>query len=138
MALVKRKVIEVAEAVVPKQEKSCAELRACLEGTDPQVRRQAVREMFHCPKAAEALIGRLKREKDAAVREIILTTLVRLDDPSAVAGMAECLRSEDAALRNEVIEAIGLLPGDVSPTLRSLLADSDPDVRIFAVNILDL
>jgi HEAT repeat protein len=72
------------------------------------------------------------------VREIILTTLVRLDDPSAVAGMAECLRSEDAALRNEVIEAIGLLPGDVSPTLRSLLADSDPDVRIFAVNILDL
>jgi HEAT repeat protein len=93
--------------------------------------------MFHCPAAAEALVSRLKREPDAAVREVILTTLVRLGDPSVAAGMAECLRSEDAALRNEVIEAIGLLSGDVSATLRALLADSSPDVRIFAVNILD-
>jgi len=137
MAFVKRTAIEVAEADEPKQERSCADLMACLEDADPQTRRQAARDMLHCLDVAEALVSRLKREQDAAVREVILTTLVRLDDPSTAAGMAECLRSEDAALRNEVIEAIGLLSGDVSATLRSLLADPNPDVRIFAVNILD-
>jgi HEAT repeat protein len=137
MAFVKRKAMEPAPADVPKQERSCAELTACLEDSDPQTRRQAAREMLHFPDVSGALVSRLRREQDAAVREVILTTLVRLADPSAAAGMAECLRSEDAALRNEVIEAIGLLSGDVSATLRTLLADSDPDVRIFAVNILD-
>jgi HEAT repeat protein len=137
MAFVKRKAIEVAEADEPRQERSSAVLTASLDDRDPQTRRQAARDMFHCPAAAEALVSRLKREPDAAVREVILTTLVRLGDPSVAAGMAECLRSEDAALRNEVIEAIGLLSGDVSATLRALLADSSPDVRIFAVNILD-
>jgi HEAT repeat protein len=52
-------------------------------------------------------------------------------------GLVECLRSEDAALRNEVIEAMKLLPGEVAPIMQSLLADLDPDVRIFAVNILE-
>jgi HEAT repeat protein len=141
MAFVKRSAVELAEAQVPreapKQERSCAELAAGLEDADPQMRRRAAREILHCPDAAEALVSRLKREPDAAVREAILTALVRLDDPSAAAGMAECLRSQDAALRNEVIEAIGHLSGDVSATLRTLLADPDPDVRIFAVNILD-
>jgi HEAT repeat protein len=106
MAFVKRKAMEPAPADVPKQERSCAELTACLEDSDPQTRRQAAREMLHFPDVSGALVSRLRRE-------------------------------QDAALRNEVIEAIGLLSGDVSATLRTLLADSDPDVRIFAVNILD-
>jgi HEAT repeat protein len=63
--------------------------------------------------------------------------LIRLDDASALGGLVECLRSEDAALRNEVIEAMKLLPGEVALIIESLLADSDPDVRIFAVNILE-
>jgi HEAT repeat protein len=63
--------------------------------------------------------------------------LIRLDDASALGGLVECLRSEDAALRNEVIEAMKLLPGEVAPIMHSLLADLDPDVRIFAVNILE-
>jgi len=138
MAFVKRKAIEHGEADEPKREASCAELTACLEDADPQTRRHAARDMLHHPNGSDALVSRLRREQDAAVREVILTTLVRLGDPSVAAGMAECLQSEDAALRNEVIEAIGLLAGDVSATLRTLLADPSPDVRIFAVNILDL
>jgi HEAT repeat protein len=47
------------------------------------------------------------------------------------------LRSEDAALRNEVIEAMKQLPNEVAPIMSELLADQDPDVRIFAVNILE-
>lgn len=136
MAFVKQKAISAAEAEAPRWERTSAELAACLEDADPQTRRQAARDMLHCPAVARALVSRLKREQDAAVREVILTTLVRLDDPSAAADMAECLRSEDTALRNEVIEAIGLFCGNVSATLRALLADPNPDVRIFAVNIL--
>ena len=71
------------------------------------------------------------------MREAILNALVRMRDPSAVSGLAACLRSEDAALRNDVIEAFRQLGDEVAPILRSLLGDPDPDVRIFAVNILD-
>ena len=137
MALVKRKAIELVEVVEPKQGPDCTELTARLGDADPQARRQAAREMLHCPEAIDALVCRLKQEQDSAVREVILTTLVRIGDPSAAAGMADCLRSEDAALRNKVLEAIGLLGGDISEVLRILLVDPDPDIRIFAVNILD-
>jgi HEAT repeat protein len=62
--------------------------------------------------------------------------LVHLRDPSIASGLADCLRSEDAALRNDVIQAFNQLGEDAAPMLRSLLADPDPDVRIFVVNIL--
>ena len=82
-------------------------------------------------------MSRLKREENTAVREAILNSLLRLHDPSIGSGLADCLRSEDAALRNDVIEAFKQLGGEVKPILRSLLADPDPDVRIFVVNILN-
>jgi HEAT repeat protein len=40
-------------------------------------------------------------------------------------------------LRNEAIEAMKNLPDAVAPIMAGLLADPDPDVRIFAVNILE-
>jgi len=49
----------------------------------------------------------------------------------------ECLRSEDAELRNESIEVMKQLPDEVAPIMRGLLCDQDSDVRIFAVNILE-
>ncbi|OLN28117.1 hypothetical protein DVDV_1749 [Desulfovibrio sp. DV] len=71
------------------------------------------------------------------MREVIFTTLTRMGDPLAVAGLVAFLRSEDPALRNEAIEAMKQLPDEMAPILRNLLADADPDVRIFAVNILE-
>jgi len=72
------------------------------------------------------------------VREVILTTLTRLGDDVAIAGLVDCLRSEeDAALRNEALEAMKQLPDEVAPIMAGLLHDADPDVRIFAVNILE-
>lgn len=137
MALVKRKVTQSVEPGRPKQQRNCEELVAALEGADTGARRKAARDIGRCLHGANALVGRLKREEDAAVREAILNSLARLNDPSAISGLADCLRSEDAALRNEVIETFRLLGRDVAPVLRSLLADPDPDVRIFAINILD-
>jgi HEAT repeat protein len=122
---------------------SCEEWAGRLESDDAAVRRHAAREIVFCADAGAVLVSRLNREKEIAVREAILTALIRLDDPKATAGLADCLRREDAALRNEAIEALrelaasGDLAGAVPPVLASLLADPDPDVRIFAVNVME-
>lgn len=118
--------------------RECADLVAGLEHEGAAVRRWAARDLLECPLVAAApLIARLRREPERSVREVILTTLTRLGDAVAVAGLVDCLRSEDAALRNQAIEAMQQLPDEVAPIMRALLADADPDVRIFAVNILE-
>ena len=137
MGLVKAKAVATAESAEPIQQQSQEELVAALEDSDATVRRHAAQKLMSCRDAAAALVSRLKREENTAVREAILNALVRMRDPSAVSGLAACLRSEDAALRNDVIEAFRQLGDEVAPILRSLLGDPDPDVRIFAVNILD-
>jgi HEAT repeat protein len=108
-----------------------------LENPDPMARRWAARDLADCKDASAALISRLTRESDMSVREVILSTLTSLGDETAVAGLVECLRSEDAGLRNEAIEVMKLLPSEVAPIINGLLVDVDPDVRIFAVNILE-
>ena len=108
-----------------------------LESNDTSTRRWAARDLAEHSEAANALVQRLKRENDKSVSEAILTTLTKLADTVAVACLVECLRSEDVALRNEVIEAMKNLPNEVAPIMGSLLTDPDPDVRIFAVNILE-
>jgi HEAT repeat protein len=137
MGLVKPKSVPMARRGKTAPAPEIDQILAALEGADAGGRRQAARQILDCPDAAKALMSRLKREEDAAVRDVILNTLVRLKDTSIVAGLAECLRSEDAALRNETIEAFKQLGHEVDPILESMLADPDPDVRIFVVNILE-
>jgi HEAT repeat protein len=137
MGLVKHKVVQLMERGKPIPGKGCDELAAALDDSDAAGRRQAAREIVQCPDAAAALVRRLKREKDAAVREAILTALIHLNDPSAVGGLVDCLRSGDASLRNEVIETFKQMGDKMAPVLRSLLLDPDADVRIFVVNILE-
>ena len=137
MGLVKPKSVPMARRGKTAPAPEIDQILAALEGADAGGRRQAARQIADCPDAAKALMSRLKREEDAAVRDVILNTLVRLKDTSIVAGLAECLRSEDAAMRNETIEAFKQLGHEVDPILESMLADPDPDVRIFVVNILE-
>ena len=108
-----------------------------LDDADPSIRRWAARDLLAYPASTGALVARLKREDDRSVREFILTSLTRLGDDIAVAGLVEWLRSEDAVMRNEAIEAMKALPDEVAPIMGSLLADVDPDVRIMAVNVLE-
>jgi len=68
---------------------------------------------------------------------MILTSLTVLGDDTVVAALVGWLRSEDVVLRNEAIEAFKQLPDKAAPVMSGLLADPDPDVRIFAVNILE-
>jgi hypothetical protein len=108
-----------------------------LEASDASERRWAARDLAGRASASAALVQRLKVEEDVSVRAVILTSLTRTADPTAVTGLVACLRTEDANLRNEAIEAMQALPGQVAPIMQGLLADADPDVRIFAVNVLE-
>jgi HEAT repeat protein len=137
MGLVKGKTVRSSKKAVPIEQPSCEKLAAELEDSDATVRRHAAQKIAPCLDAVPALIDRLKREENTAVREAILHSLLRLHDPSIGLGLADCLRSEDAALRNDVIEAFKQLGEEVAPILRTLLSDPDPDVRIFVVNILN-
>jgi HEAT repeat protein len=108
-----------------------------LDDADPAARRWAARDLAGYPDASTALLARLQHENEVSVREVILTALMRNADSAAIAGLVTCLRSEDANLRNEAIEAMKSLPIAVAPIMRGLLVDSDPDVRIFAINVLE-
>ena len=137
MAFIKKTSSEAIEQEERKRERSCPNLVLQLGDPDPTARRWAAKDLLGCPDVSGALVEQLRREENASVREIILTTLTQRADEIAVAGLVECLRSEDASLRNEAIEAMKLLPDEVAPIMGRLLTDADPDVRIFAVNILE-
>jgi len=137
MPIVKKQESELIDQDERKRERDCPSLVLQLSDNNPTARRWAAKDLVDCPDASAALVGQLQREEDASVREIILTSLTKLGDEQAVAGLVDCLRSEDASLRNEAIEAMKLLPDEVAPIMGNLLTDADPDVRIFAVNVLE-
>ena len=115
------------------------DLRALLAGlraAEPSQRRHAARCLAAHPTAAPELCARLGVEPAASVRSVMLTSLIALQSDAVVRGLLPCLRSENAALRNGVIEALQRMPEALVPHIRSLLEDDDSDVRIFAVNVL--
>ncbi len=137
MALIKSKALPQAVELTAEEKPSCESLLAQLSDENPETRRWAARDMLHCEDASEALVSRLKIESELSVREVILTALIHLKSPNSIAGLVECLRSEDPSLRNEALEAMKQLPDLVAPIMVDLLNDEDPDVRIFSVNILE-
>jgi len=144
MAIVKRKDAQAVQKdtqTVQKDRRSrqrdLAGLIAELSDSIPIARRWAARDLAKYAEAAPALVERLEKETDATVRQAIFTSLTLIGNHLAVDGLVRCLRSDDAALRNEAVEAMKNLPDAVSPIMAGLLDDPDPDVRIFAVNILE-
>ncbi len=137
MPLVREQKTVPVETDERKQARDCSSLVAQLSDADPAARRWAARDLLECSGASQALVDRLQNEEDSSVRDVILTVLAGIGDETAIQGLVECLRSEDAALRNEVIEVMKQLPDEVAPVILLLLKDPDSDVRIFAVNILE-
>jgi HEAT repeat protein len=137
MALIKSSHSADSANPAREQERDCASLVNNLNNPSAVTRRWAARDLVECPDSSAALVAQLGLETDASVREVILTTLTRLGDGVAVAGLVQSMRSEDAALRNEAIEAMKQLPDAVAPIMRNLLGDESSDMRIFAVNILE-
>lgn len=137
MAFIKKKAAAEAVAELDRPARDHAGLVSQLNDADPQVRRWAARDLLAYPEASAVLLARLQCETEISVREVILTSLTRIGGPVAVAGLVDWLRSEDAQMRNEAIEAMKALPVEVAPIMGALLVDEDSDVRIMAVNILE-
>lgn len=137
MAFIKKQHCSAVTEDGRSRQRACSDLLASLEDANPTARRWAARDLINCTDVAAPLIAHLQREADASVREVILTTIIRLGDLASVSGLVVFLRSEEVALRNEVIDAMKQLPDEVAPIMQGLLGDADPDVRIFAVNILE-
>jgi len=137
MAIVKRKQTEAVDQDERSRTRDQAGLEAELADPNATARRWAARDLADFPDSAARLIARLEVEGETSVREAILMSLTEIGDAVAVGGLVNCLRSEDAGLRNEAIEAMKSLPEAIAPIMAGLLADADADVRIFAVNILE-
>lgn len=137
MAIIKRNIPSTETVPAMPQSDERADLLTTLTDPTPSARRWAARSLSAFPDAAHELVAHLQRETDASVRVALLTSLTEIGNTVAVAGLVECLRSEDVALRNEAIDAMRNLPDALAPIMASLLSDPDPDVRIFSVNILD-
>jgi len=112
-------------------------LIAQLSSSNPTERRWASRDLAEYKEASTYLVEQLMKEKDISVREVIISSLVAIGDEIAVEGLINCLKSEDAHLRNSAIEALKQMPEQVSAYIEKLLKDKDPDIRIFAINILE-
>lgn len=116
--------------------RDCEGLLHQLNDESAEVRRWAALDLAAFPDAAEAVCARLEQETQPPVREAMFTTLIEIGGNVVVKGLIPLLRSEDAALRNSVVEALQQLPDAVSPDMATMLEDPDPDYRIFAVNVL--
>jgi HEAT repeat protein len=116
---------------------SLSALREQLGHADAEQRRFATLALVNHQGAAAILVEHLKVEPSAIVREAVFTTLARLGDPDSLAGIAHCLHSEDASLRNGAIEILKLLPEQTATIIPKLLADSNSDVRILTISILE-
>ncbi len=112
-----------------------SKLRDEIESDDIEIRRAAVR-LAHRAGEADILARRLEDESDAALRESILTNLVRIGGVKAARPLIDSLRSENAQLRNAVIESLQTMGEPIIPEIETLLDDDNPDLRIYAVNIL--
>ena len=108
-----------------------------LNNPDHKARRWAVRDLAQYKEASDVLATRLNIETEPSVRTVILDTLAKFGDETAISAIVNCLRSDEAGLRNEAIDVLKNIPEEVAPIIESLLTDEDSDVRIFAVNILE-
>lgn len=124
------------EVVEREQPRDLPGLLAQLRSPDAERRRWAARDLAAYPQAVPALGELLPREADEGVRYALFTSLATIADEAAAAVLLPLLRSEDARLRNGAIESLAGMPQAVAPRMAALLHDADPDVRIFACNLL--
>lgn len=111
------------------------ELIAQLDADDADTRRGAALSLASLGRGADALAARFARETDRSVREAIGGALMRCASTDSALAIAPFLGSDQASVRNEARELLHALPG-AERVAEVLLSSVDPDVRMFAVEIL--
>ncbi|MEN6489561.1 MAG: HEAT repeat domain-containing protein [Smithella sp.] len=116
------------------------ELIKALESEDERDRAFAVEDIVYegVPNCIELLVKQLKIEKSQYVREVIVRNLKTLPGIEMVEKIIPLLRSDDAFIRNAVIDIIAEQDEEAISLLRPLLKDEDKDVRKFVLDILFL
>ncbi len=107
-----------------------------LRDPDPARRRWAARDLGEFPEYVSHLVDALENEDDETVRQAIFDSLARIGGDEVAELLLPFLRSEDAQLRNGAVEVLTELPDATAPRMEKLLHDPDPDIRIFALDIL--
>jgi len=118
------------------QGRGFADLAEQLQERDITKRRWAARDLSEFANAIPTLLSALQIEQELVVQEALLDSLATLGGEAVVSGLIPLLRSEDPALRNGVIEILQSMPEGVAGHIVALLNDTDSDVRIFAIDIL--
>jgi HEAT repeat protein len=83
-----------------------------------------------------ALSHALATESNARIRTAILTGLAQIATPESADAVIPYLRSEDAKIRTEALDALRAMADAVKPRLPALLADADADVRLLACEVV--
>jgi hypothetical protein len=109
--------------------------RAALRSPDPEQRRGAAVLLMDAADAKQLLAEMVAIEQDVVVREAMLTAIIGSGDVIAARTLADLLRTDDAALRNAVADALGQMPA-AAAIIDELLADRDADVRVMTVMLL--
>ncbi|MCS7215424.1 MAG: HEAT repeat domain-containing protein [Thermodesulfovibrio sp.] len=130
------KIIEIKEER-RKKERNFENLKEQLLSSSASERRWAARDLAQYKEASQILLERIKNEEDVSVIENILSSLSSIRDEVAVKGLIELLRSENAYLRNAVIETLKSMPEEVESYIEELIKSPESDLRIFAINIME-
>lgn len=126
-----RKPTSTAEPRAPDERKP-AELLAT--GSDEE-RWIAARSAAEIPEGLSLLTHALSVERVPRVREAMFTALAKIATPESASAALPFLRSDDAALRTQALDALRAMPAAAAEHLSQLLHDSDPDVRLLACEI---
>lgn len=84
----------------------------------------------------DLLIEHIQQEKSIFVREVIVNNISQIQDPALVQKLLPLLRSDDAFIRNAIIDIVSTRRDEVAAYLEPLMEDADKDVRKFALDIL--
>lgn len=105
-----------------------------LASGDAEQRWRAARSVANVPGSTTALADALAREKDARVREAILTSLSRRREGLAI--VLSYVRSDEAEVRTAALDALRSAAITVEPLLEESLHDPDPDVRLLICDVV--
>ncbi len=114
----------------------CEYLLVQIYDPDPRVRRLAIRDLAMHSSSVPVLCDFIQQEEELSVQEAIFSTLLEIGNEEVVTNLIPLLKSDDASIRNSVVELMQQLPMIVIPFIEDLLNDSDSDIRILTLNIL--
>jgi HEAT repeat protein len=114
------------------------DLKAQLYDQDVSVRRRSAKYIACYDGAARVLFHALEKEYKQEVIDAIFSALEAIVNDEVVQGLILVLRSENAAKRNKAIQVLQTMPDFVALYIIDLLNDNDSDVRLFALDILQV